>query len=102
MRFSARSTPCFRKRSRTIGNHDGNTLYRQTRAVLVLHLLLHEGEWESPGGGGHGTVFCGDTAIGAPNGTRVGVQGADRKDSWLRAIHKTAYRTRGIAGPQVS
>ena len=94
--------PCFRKKSRTIGKADGGTVHGQTRAVLVFHLLLHESQRSSAGGGGHGTILCGDATIGAPNGTHFEVQGADRKDSGFGTTHKTAHRSRGIAGPQVS
>ncbi len=102
MRALARSAPGFRKKSRTIGNDHGGTIHRQTSAVLVFHLLLHESQRSSTGGGGHGTIFCGDATIGAPNGAHSGVQGADREDSGFGTIHKTAHRTRGIAGPQLS
>lgn len=88
-----RSVPCFRKRSRTIGDDDGNTVHRQTGAVLVLYLLLHETQRSSPGGGGYRTIFWSDATISAPDGALSGVQGSDRENSGFGAIHEAADRT---------
>src|SRR5947208_4055057 len=69
-----------------LADRDDEALYRETRTISAVYLLLHKGQRSRASGGGHGTIFPSDAAVGAPDGAHAGGQGTDRKDSRLGAV----------------